>query len=63
MSDDLLRPALDTFAQGDLQGAVEMLDACEANTAVRLRSTTPSPSLPTCSTWRLKRTLFPVEKS
>ena len=27
MSDDLLRPALDTFAQGDLQGAVDMLDA------------------------------------
>ena len=26
MSDDLLRPALDTFAQGDLQGAVDMLD-------------------------------------
>tara|TARA_B100001113_G_scaffold288405_1_gene244180 strand:- start:334 stop:849 length:516 start_codon:yes stop_codon:yes gene_type:complete len=27
MSDDLLRPALDKFAEGDLEGAVEMLDA------------------------------------
>ena len=63
MSEEILQPAIDKFAEGDLEGAVQMLDDMCKTTRILPQYITPMLSLRTCLMSKRRMMLFPEVKS